>query len=278
LLRYAVSFRFAGVTRLATPPQALAEARAKCTELFHRVMMSQATVSSGFEVQRAFPDLKRQVTHSHLSGESHFRAMFAEIRDESVPWDEDTFARVADVLAKQTTVNIETIISAAMLVLSHSTADDVFTQVCGLSIDLAPSEWKSELSLDRKVSLQDVFSKGQDGVLISELDHLKNRLGGKSLPNRADLLFSRVPIKLHKDIPKDESSYYRGERLREVDGLRHQIIHGASLPVVSLGESAQAVHFLHEAAHTAIRSLLFAFNLTINAEYLGELTGLKPSS
>lgn len=67
------------------------------------------------------------------------------------------YCKMAETLAKQTAVNLETIVSASMIVLSHSTADDVFTAVCGVSIDLTPEKWESELNLQRTVSLQDVF-------------------------------------------------------------------------------------------------------------------------
>jgi hypothetical protein len=238
-------------------------------------MISQATVSSRLEIQKTIPDLRRKVMLSHLSGESSFRQLFIDLfQNTSASVNApDAFPKMAEILAKQTSVNLETIVSASMIVLSHSTADDVFTAACGLSIDLSPEKWESELNLQRTVSLQDVFDKGTEAIKVSELASLKNRLGNKSLPNRAALLFERVPIRLHKDIPNDESSYYRESRLVEVDKLRHKIVHEGKLQGLTLQEGVDATHFLHEAAHTAIRSIIFEFGLPFDFKLFGELVG-----
>ena len=135
--------------------------------------------------------------------------------------------------------------------------------------NVRPTDYESQ----RTVSLQDVFDKGTEAIKVSELASLKNRLGNKSLPNRAALLFERVPIRLHKDIPNDESSYYRESRLVEVDKLRHKIVHEGKLQGLTLQEGVDATHFLHEAAHTAIRSIIFEFGLPFDFKLFGELVG-----
>jgi hypothetical protein len=259
----------------AIDPDKLVTARKCCTELFHRTMMSQATVTSGLEFQKTFPDVTQQLMQNHLNEKSYFRQFFVDFLS---PLDEDEFPKISERLAIQTAVNLETIVSASMIVLSHSTADDVFTAICGLSIDLMPEKWESELNLARKVSLGDVFDKGIEAIKAVEMDHLRSRLGNKSLPNRARLLFKRLPIRLHRDIPKDETSYYTESRLLEVDELRHKIIHGGKLSGLNLKEGIDATHFLHEAAYTAIRSMLARFGLTIDFKLLGKLVGApKPS-
>jgi len=79
-------------------------------------------------------------------------------------------------LAKQTAINAGMLISAAAVILSHSTADDVFTEACKLAIDLDNDKWISRLDLDSKVSLRLLKDKGATGVFAEELQRYKARL------------------------------------------------------------------------------------------------------
>ena len=87
-------------------------------------------------------------------------------------------ALVADGLAKQTAVNAELVISAAVVILSHSTADDVFTEVCKLAIDLDPDKWIPLLDPERKVSLQVLRNKGEKASVRRRTDAVQSQSGG----------------------------------------------------------------------------------------------------
>jgi len=90
--------------------------------------------------------------------------------DPAKPLDPaETLELIARGMAKQAVVNTEMVIAAAVVVLSHSTADDVFTTALEIAIDLDPNGWLSELSLDYKVSLKQMYEESVEGVLARAL-------------------------------------------------------------------------------------------------------------
>jgi hypothetical protein len=173
--------------------------------------------------------------------------------------------------------NAETVISAAVIVLTHSAVDDAFTAACEEAIDLDEESWKSELSRTRKVELGEVIELGMDGLLERELEQFKKKLWAKSLPSRAELLFRHVPIRKHQQISPEEDAYYRGSKMEEADKLRHEIVHGNRLPPLSIEKSKAIVAFLFEAAQTAFRSIAFKFGLPFDFEHFQEVAGVKKS-
>jgi len=225
-------------------------------------------MSSALELRKVSDTLKERVVQSHLTGESGLLKLFSEL---TVP---DTFEpareipHIAKQMAEQTAVNLETIISAAIIILSHSTADDVFTAACQLSSELDPKEWFSELNLDRSVSLRSLIENGSDAVLAEEIQSFRTRLGNKSLPNRAEMLFRHVQVRQHKDIPVSDPAYFRISALKEVDELRIGIVHGSALPRIARSRSENAMVFLHEAAFVAIRSIMHAYRIELDWDQL----------
>ena len=123
------------------------------------------------------------------------------------------------------------------------------------------------MNLDKKIKLADLLENGIEGMFAMELEQLKIKVARKSLPVRAELLFRHVPIRKHSEIVSWESSYYRGARLKEVDDLRHEIIHGSGLPKITMSDSRAASEFLHEAAYTALRSLAYKFDLPLDVKH-----------
>jgi hypothetical protein len=233
----------------------------RCAELLHRVMTSQATMSSAHELPKVSDALKERVIQGHLAGESGLLAMFSQL---TVPESFDPakeIPRIAKQMAEQTAVNLEVIISAAITVLSHSTADDVFTGACELSMDLAPKDWISELNLERKISLRSLIENGSEAVLADQLRSFRGQLGSKSLPARAEIFFRHVPLQHHQSIPKRDPAYFRLSTLKEADDLRNLIVHGSRLPRIDPILSKNTMLFLHEAALVAIRSVITAYHI-----------------
>jgi hypothetical protein len=221
-------------------------------------------------VSSALEDVARDY---HLSDESGIRALLKEYSiivpvDPGKPLDsEKVISMMAEGLAKQTAVNAEIVVSAAAVILSHSTADDIFTEACKLAIDLDNDKWISRLDLDSKVSLRLLKDKGATGVFSEELKRYKVRLAGKSLPNRAKILFERVPIALHPDIPSADLRHFKMSTLSEVDDLRKEIVHGNGLPGTDPASGVKYAGFLHEAANTAIRSVMTAYRIPMDVNY-----------
>ena len=249
----------------APPPNPKIEsASRRCGELFHRVTLSQAIVTSALEVPRVSAELTEKVRQSHLSGESGVRDVLTRYKlivpiEAGQPLEpEKVLPLLADGLAKQAAVNVEMVISAAVVILSHSIADDVFTEVCKLAIDLDPAKWVPLLNLQSKITLESLRNKGFDGVFEEELQRFKAQLGGRSLPNRAKLLFQQIPIQMNQSIPKGDPMYFSVSKLKDADVLRHDLVHGNGLPHIEPTSGTVCAGFLHEAAHTALRSVISA--------------------
>jgi hypothetical protein len=244
-----------------------ADLNTRLSEVLLRIAISQSIINSALEIPRSFDVVQERSLESHRSGQSGVLDILldGQIKGISSRDELDPFLKA---LALQTTVNAEMVISAAAIILSHSTADDVFTAACQMAIDLEPREWISELNLKRTVSLETLKEKGGDRVFADELRSYRDGLGGKSLPTRADLLFGHVLVKLHSAIPKEDVAYFRLSRLKEVDELRHRIVHGDGIQKVRLKDGIDAALFLHEAAQTALRSLANKHGFTPQREVL----------
>jgi hypothetical protein len=259
-------------TTPATSAEALkiGERARRYTELTHRTIISQAVTTSALELPEVFGHLKEQVFRKNLAQDKTlFHILEKGLIKGATP--EKDLSIFAKALAEQAAINVETVVSAAAIVLSHSTADDVFTGVCQLAMELDPNKWIAELNFDKKIALRDLKDKGRDGVFATELETHRSRIGGKSLPTRAGLLFKHVRIRHHKDIPDTSPEYFRASMLKNADDLRNEIIHGGVLPQIPVSRAFEITTFLHEAASTAIRSLGFAYAITIDAAHWQEL-------
>jgi hypothetical protein len=155
------------------------------------------------------------------------------------------------------------------------TADDIFTGVCQLATELDPDDWIAELNPDKTITVRDLIDKGRDGVLEAELTKFGKRLGNKSLPTKAELLFKHVTIRQHKDNLPSSAEYFRASELKIADDLRNEIIHGGVLPHIPVSRALAITMFLHEAASTAIRSIGFAYPLSLDEDYWRELAATK---
>jgi hypothetical protein len=248
-------------------------ARRRIVEVVYRIMMSGATVNSALDLPDVFPDFKKHVFESHVSGRSVAVDLLSQMTEGGLK--EEMLTGIAKGLAEQAATNAETVVSAAVIVLAHSAVDDAFTAACEVAIDLDETSWRGELNRTRKVDLGEVIDLGMDGLLVRELEQFKKKLGAKSLPSRAELLFRHVPIRKHKEVGPEENAYYRGSKMEEADKLRHEIVHGSRLPPLSIEKSKSMSSFLFEAAYTAFRSIAFKFNLPFDMEHFQEVAGVK---
>ena len=242
----------------------------KYTELMHRTAISYAIMTSALEVPKSLGSVKEQVFQNHLGRESGLSKIFEQgvLKGFTRERDQEFFAKA---MAAQTAINAEMVISAAVIVLSHSTADDVFTGACQLAMDLDPKRWMAELNLDKKVTLREIDGKSVDEVFGSELAVYRSKVGAKSLPTRADLLFRYVKIRHNRNIPSTSPEYFRTSELIKADNLRKEIVHGGMLPQIAVSKAFGTTIFLHEAAITAMRSIASAYPLGVDEAHWQEL-------
>jgi hypothetical protein len=276
---FLVPYKLAGSIRMAndsTTPQGpaaqlspLASASRSCSELLRRTMISQSILASALEIPKMSDAFRERTFREHVSGASGLREVFRDRKLFTGSYDPDRdFPKIADLFARQTAVNGETVIAGAVLVLSHSTADDVFTAACNLAVELDPRSWISEINPDRTVSVRDLRDKSLERIFEIELERLKKQIPDKSLPNRAELFFRHVPIVHNSIFHSTDPQYFRASMLKEVDDLRIDIVHRNGLVRANLKQSTEAMLFLHEAAVTALRSLGFAYSIHLDQSTL----------
>jgi hypothetical protein len=231
--------------------------------VLRRAIVSQSTMSSALEIPKVSGALKDMVQHEHRAGVTDVQSVLKEMMPTETADRVRDFDKIAEFLSQQTAVNCENIIAAAVVVFSHSTADDVFTAACELAMELEPANWIQELNMERKVPLSLLKEKGSSGVFAAELEKLRHRLPGRSLAGRAELFFRHVKIRHHSMFGPEDVRYFRMSKLKEADDLRNSIVHGSGLPQIDLGLSTSTMVFLHEAAITALRSLASSYRLPI---------------
>ena len=99
-------------------PLKIATASRRCTELLHRIQISQAIVGSALEVPSVSSALEEMTRRRHVASESGIRALLAEYNfivpiEPGKPLDtEKVVSLLAEGLAKQTAVNAAMVISA----------------------------------------------------------------------------------------------------------------------------------------------------------------------
>jgi len=255
---------------MATPEQRplidsarLFAASKRYSAVLRRAIVSQSTMSSALEIPKVSGELKDALQDEHHAGVTDLQSLLKEmIPAETVDPVRD-FDKIVELLAQQKEVSCERVIAAAVVVLSHSTADDVFTAACELAIELDPATWIPELNMKRRVPLGLLKEKSASGVFAVELGRLRQQLSRRSLPSRAELFFRHVKIRQHPMFVPADIRYFRVSKLKDADDLRNSVVHGSGLPQIDLDLSRSTMLFLHEAAITAMRSLTCSYRLPI---------------
>jgi hypothetical protein len=220
-------------------------------------------MSSALEIPKASSALKDIVRYEHRAEVTGLRSLLKEMMPTETRETVREFDEIVEFLSQQTAVNCERIIAAAVVVLSHSTADDVFTAACELAIELDPATWIPELDMKRTVPIGLLKQKGLSGVFADELERLRRKIPRMSLARRAELFFRRVTIRHHPMFGPADVRYFRLSKLKEADDLRNSVVHGSGLPQIELDLSSSTMLFLHEAAITAMRSLATSYRLPV---------------
>lgn len=256
---------------MATPEQRpsidlsrLTLASRTCSALWRRVMLSRGMLTSALELPQAANALNQPLFSEQLSGRAALRTCLDELLPSETEHATIDFDGIVRLLVEHESASGQNIIAAVVVLLSHSTADDVFSSVCELAMDLDPAKWISELSMDRKVPLSLLREQGAAGIFAMELDRLRHQLQAKSLSTRAEVFFRHVKIRQHPLFVPADVQYFRISRLTEADDLKNRILHQGHLAAIDLQQSRATMLFLHEAASTALRSLAGAYRLPLD--------------
>ena len=125
-------------------------------------------MTSALEIPKVSGALKDLVSYEHNAAFTGLPSLVKEMMPVETVNPVRDFDKIAEILAQQSVVSCERVISA-VVVLSHSTADDVFTAACELAIELDPASWIPELNMKRKVPLGLLKAKSSSGVFATEL-------------------------------------------------------------------------------------------------------------
>src|SRR5229473_5568378 len=113
--------------RLVTDSARLFAASERYSAVLRRAIVSQSTMSAALEIPKVSGALKDMVRYEHHAGVTDLQSLLKEIMPTETVDPVRDFDKIGEFLAQQTAVNCERVIAAAVVVLSHSTADDVFT-------------------------------------------------------------------------------------------------------------------------------------------------------
>jgi len=134
--------------------------------------------------------------------------------------------RLVRDMTEKSLVDTVTAINAACLVFAHSVVDGVALDYCKVTALASPTDWESSVE-SRQVTLKAARSAPYDELLRAALDSFFKQLEQESLLKKVDLLFQRCAPPQGFWFVKDFK--YDPERLRKVDRLRQEIIHGDAL-------------------------------------------------
>jgi hypothetical protein len=220
-------------------------------------------MSSVLENRRVSSELNEPAAAGLTTSKAVLQSLLQEIATSETADSAMDFDKIAETLARDTAIDSEKVVAAMVVVLSHATADDVYTGACESAIELDPASWIPELNMERKIPLSLLRDKGPAGVFAVELEKLRYQLSDRSLASRAELFFRHVKIRHSPMFGPADAQCFRQSKLVEADDLRNAILHERGLSQIDLDQSRRTMLFLHEAAMTAMRSLASAYRLPV---------------
>jgi hypothetical protein len=116
---------------------------------------------------------------------------------------------------------------SAALDFAHSIVDDIAKECCKISSLADPAGWNDAIG-KKKVELKEIAATGYDGAYAKVLEEHIDVLSRESLLRRVDVLNAKCqPV---PPFVQDGQPYtFDRERLKILDQLRHEIIHGVAI-------------------------------------------------
>jgi hypothetical protein len=120
-------------------------------------------------------------------------------------------------------LSFSSVVDAASLVFAHAAVDSAVTDLCEITMIVAPADWERWLT-EKRVVLTEVREKSFEELRAAALAAQLDALGRDPLLKRVDRVFALCQ-------PDGTKSLIRGftfdlERLTDIDRLRHAVVHG----------------------------------------------------
>ena len=167
-------------------------------------------------------------------------------------------------ITSRTLDNSRASVDAASLVFAHSYLDAIASDYLRVTALASPDDWMEDL-LAKNVSLRDLLQSGPDSVLAEKLEKHLSDLEFKSLMTKINVLFARCrPPGAWSPM---ENYAFDADRVRGLDNLRHEIMHGRALglPIPTIKED---LDYLGRTAWFLMGLVNFRYGLRIDPRTL----------
>lgn len=144
---------------------------------------------------------------------------------EQVKWVRESLPTYVEGATNGTIEDAKTAANAALVVFAHSALDAAIDGYCEVSAILNAADWMDFVE-QREVTLREVRNREFDDLLKIAVSEYLKKLHNKSLLNKIE-----TPHGICKPGSKELAQGYRfdAERIRRIDNLRHEIVHGEGL-------------------------------------------------
>jgi hypothetical protein len=139
---------------------------------------------------------------------------------------------IADLMLSQAKISVD----AAALVFAHSMLDAAALDYCRVTALLSPQDWEPHVE-KKRFELQEIRTKTADQLLEETLEKFLEELDRDSLLRKIDLLFQQCKPEA-KWSPIQNYEYDR-ERMKKLDQMRHEIVHGRGPEAASMSPDDQ---------------------------------------
>lgn len=212
-------------------------------ETFRRALNAQALIASlrevadaGFEAAAKTLLIRNTAFLHGLLTEPQYEHLFLVGRQALL--DEGFAEKTAALMKTQSLKNARASVDAASLVFAHSYLDANAMDYLRVTALASPDDWTEDL-LAKTVSVREVLVSGPDAILEEKLAKRLNDLEYESLLRKVDALFARC--RPPSEWSPMDNYEFEADRLRRLDDLRHEIMHGEALgiPIPTIDEDLE---------------------------------------
>ncbi len=174
--------------------------------------------------------------HLRASGEKAFRMLtqrpelLKAFKISATTFDESELSRLAGASARDDVASAFAIMTASELAFYHSLADDVAWDCCRAIATIAPEALSFGIS-QRKASLEELDRVGLEQIRLRYVGEYVAKLRREGLITKTSLIMTICRPSLSGRII--EGYRFNGRRLKRLDRLRHDLIHGLQVELLS---------------------------------------------
>lgn len=171
--------------------------------------------------------IEQQRTINDFLNSAEAKQIFLPINPDAPPSDkegkQEFVSSLSALVTNATIVSTQTAVDTASIVFCHSVVDAAALDYCRVIALCAPEDWEGDFS-DRKIKLAEFKNATYEEIFKDKLEKFLTEIEGFSLLKKAERLF--LKCRPPTDFAPMQDYKYDPERLKEIDDLRHEIVHG----------------------------------------------------